>query len=391
MRTPFKLSEDTFDKEEINAVKKLLDNKEKLTYGKYVKKLEKKVASMNNRKYCIMVNSGSSANLIGVSSLLHMKKYNLKQGDEVIVPTLSWSTTYSPLIQNNLKLVFIDIKRDTLNINEDIIEKAITKNTRAVFVANILGLSCNLNKINKICKKYKLILMVDNCESFLSKHQKRLSAEYGIFSTLSSFFSHHFSTIEGGYILTDDFDIFCYALSLRSHGWIREQPENSKLVYKKYSNFEKSYKFVLPGYNLRPTEINAIFGLEQIKKIKNFIKSRRENAKFFYHLFKETPKYYLQVYDKNSSFFGFAIILKKNNRDKLLKILEKTGIETRPIVSGNIIKNKMIEYSNYKLSGNQYNVNLINNNGLMIGNRSFPFNLKEKKALKNLKNILDRL
>ena len=150
MKTPFKLSEDTFDYREITAVKKILNNREKLTYGKYVKKLERKIASLNNRKYCVMVNSGSSANLIGVSALLNDKKFNLKEGDEVIVPTLSWSTTYSPLIQNKLKLVFVDIKIDTLNLNEDIIEKAISKKTRAIFAANILGLSCNLKKIDKI-------------------------------------------------------------------------------------------------------------------------------------------------------------------------------------------------------------------------------------------------
>ena len=126
MKTPFRLSEDTFNNREITAVKKILNNREKLTYGKYVKKLEKKIASLNNRKYCVMVNSGSSANLIGVSALLHDKKFNLKEGDEVIVPTLSWSTTYT-LIQNKLKLVFVDIKIDTLNLNEDIIEKQLVK------------------------------------------------------------------------------------------------------------------------------------------------------------------------------------------------------------------------------------------------------------------------
>ena len=188
MKTPYKLSENTFDHNGINAVKNILDNNSKLTYGKYVRKLEKKIASINRRKYCVMVNSGSSANLIGVSSLIHCKKYNLKPGDEVIVPSLSWGTTYSPLIQNNLKLVFVDIKKDTLNIDEDIIKKAISNKTKAIFVANILGLSCNFTALEKICKKYNLVLMVDNCESFLSNHDRKISAKYGAFSSLSSFF-----------------------------------------------------------------------------------------------------------------------------------------------------------------------------------------------------------
>ena len=389
MRTPYKLSEDTFDNHEIKAVKKLLDSKEKLTYGKYVKKLEKKIALINKRKFCVMVNSGSSANLIGVSSLIHCKKFNLKKGDEVIVPSLSWSTTYSPLIQNYLKLVFVDIDLKTLNINENIIEKAISKKTKAIFVANILGQSCNFQKISKICKRHKINLMVDNCESFLSKHNGKLSSQYGIFSTISSFFSHHFSTIEGGYILTDDFEVYCNALSLRSHGWIREQPHKSKLLNTKYSEFEKSYKFVLPGYNLRPNEINAILGLEQIKKVRNFIKSRRKNAIYFYNLFKNTSNCNLPKFDIESSFFAFAIILKENIRNKVLEKLKQSRIETRPIVSGNIVKNKMIKKSNFRIFEKLTNSEKVDKDGIMIGNRSFPFNKNEKKALMNLKNIIE--
>lgn len=389
MKTPYNLSEDTFDNREIKAIKKLLDSKEKLTYGKYVKKLEKKIALINNRKFCIMVNSGSSANLIGVSSLIHSKKFDLKNGDEVIVPSLSWGTTYSPLIQNSLKLVFVDINLNTLNINENNIEKAISKKTKAILVVNILGQSCNFQKITKICKKHNLILMVDNCESFLSKYKGKLSSQFGIFSTLSSFFSHHFSTIEGGYILTDNFEIYCNALSLRSHGWIREQPNKSRLLKTKYSEFEKSYKFVLPGYNLRPNEINAILGLEQIKKVRNFIKSRKKNAAYFYELFEKTSNCYIQKFDINSSFFAFAIIFKKDIRNKVLVKLNQAGIETRPIVSGNIVKNEMIRNSDHRIFDKLTNSEKVDRDGIMIGNRSFLFDSNDKKALINLRNIIE--
>ena len=157
MRTPYKLSEDTFDNHEIKAVKKLLDSKEKLTYGKYVKKLEKKIALINKRKFCVMVNSGSSANLIGVSSLIHCKKFNLKKGDEVIVPSLSWSTTYSPLIQNYLKLVFVDIDLKTLNINENIIEKAISKKQKLSLLQIYLVKVVIFKKFLKYVNDIKLI------------------------------------------------------------------------------------------------------------------------------------------------------------------------------------------------------------------------------------------
>ena len=260
---------------------------------------------------------------MGLLRLYYSQKYDLKLGDEVIVPSLSWSTTYSPLIQFNLKLVFIDIKLDSLNLDEDLIEKSISKKTKAIFAVNILGKSNNFLKLKKICKKYNLLLLVDNCESFLSKYRNQISAKFGVFSTLSSFFSHHFSTIEGGYILTDDFDIYCTALSLRSHGWIREQPENSKIIKKKYSNFERSYKFILPGYNLRPTEINAVIGLEQVKKVKKFIKNRKKNAKYFYELFKDCKNVNIIEYDNESSHFAFVIVLRKNNRNKIINLLVK--------------------------------------------------------------------
>ena len=389
MKIPFKLSEDTFDKKEVNAVKNILNNNEKLTYGRYVKKLEKKIALLNNRKYCVMTNSGSSANLIGVASIFYSQKFDLKMGDEVIVPSLSWSTTYSPLIQFNLKLVFVDININSLNLDEDLIEKSISKKTKAIFAVNILGKSNNFHKLRKICKKYNLILMVDNCESFLSKYRNQVSAKYGVFSTLSSFFSHHFSTIEGGYFLTDDFNIYCTALSLRSHGWIREQPKNSKLIKKKYSNFERSYKFVLPGYNLRPTEINAVIGLEQVKKVKKFIKNRKKNAKYFYELFKDCKNVNIIEYDNESSHFAFVIILKKNIRNKIINLLSKKGIETRPVVSGNILNNEMLKYSKYRIGSKIENVKIIEKKGIMIGNRSNIFNNIDREALIYIKKTIE--
>ena len=179
-----------------------------------------------------------------------------------------------PLIQNNLKLVFVDVKIDTLNLDEDTLEKAISKRTKAIFVANILGLSCNFNKINEICKKYKLILMVDNCESLLSLYDGKISASYGVFATLSSFFSHHFSTIEGVIFL--QMISICIVSPLIKVSWMdKRATKNSKFLSSKYSEFEKSYKFVY-GCNLRPTEINAVIGLEQIKKLKFYkIKERK--------------------------------------------------------------------------------------------------------------------
>ena len=234
-------------------------------------------------------------------------------------------------------MVFVDIDKSTLNIDLDLLEKSITKKTKALFAVNILGMSCNYEKIKKICKRYKLLLMEDNCESVMSKNKNTLSGTNGIFSTMSSFYSHHFCTIEGGFLLTDNFRLYCNALSLRSHGWTREQPSNSHLINKNYSNFEKLFKFILPGYNLRPTEINAKLGIIQLKKLKRFINNRKKNAKIVYEIFKNLKSAYLQEYNKHSSFFGFAFILTnklENKRDMIVKYMRNNKIECRPIVSG---------------------------------------------------------
>lgn len=389
----YKLSEDTFNHLETQRVIKLLKSKKKLSYGENVKKLEKKIAKLHNRKFAIMVNSGSSANLLGVSAVLYDPKFNLKKGDEIIVPALSWSTTYTPLIQLGFKLVFVDIDRKTLNISIPEIKKNITKKTKAIFAVNILGIPCNFDEIKKICKIKKIFLFEDNCESLGALYKKKITGSFGLFSTLSSFYSHHICTIEGGFMLTDNFRLYCNALSLRSHGWLREQPKNSHLQ-SKFSDFLSLFKFYLPGYNLRPTEINAVIGIEQIKKLKKFLKARRQNAKFFYNIFKKNNNIELLPFDKNSSFFGFVIILKNkllNKRKSVLGLLKELGIEARPVVSGDITNCPMIKFSKYKIANNIKCTKNIEKNAFMLGNRSREFIVSEKRVLSILNKKLSEL
>ncbi len=385
----YKLVENTIGKEEKLALKKLINSNEQLTYGKNVKKIENKIAKFHKRKYCLMVNSGSSANLLGIASSIYSENINLNHGDEVIVPTLSWSTTYSPLIQYGLKLRFVDIDIHTLNIDEELLEKAITKKTRAIFCVNILGRCCNYSIISKIAKKNNIYIFEDNCESFGSKLNGKISGSFGLFSTLSSYFSHHINTIEGGYLLTDNFELYCNALAVRSHGWIREQPPKSHLINKNLNNHLRKFRFFLPGYNIRPTELSAIIGLEQMKKIKRFINNRKDNAKFFYDIFKE-KKLILQKFNKDSTYFGFSIILKNQYTDiyELIKKINLLGIETRPIISGNILNNQMMRYADYSIYKKPINANYVEKFGFMIGNRSKLFSGKEKKILKNLVKII---
>ena len=218
----YELVSDSWNKKEVDAIKKVISSKIYTYKGKYVKKFEKTFNKYFKMKYCVMVNSGSSANLLSVASLFYKQKEKLKPGDEVIVPTLSWSTTYHPLHQYGLKLKFVDIDINTLNVKVEDVIAAVTKKTKLIVAVSILGNPVELEKLRKFCSKKKIYLMEDNCESMGAKVGKRFTGTFGIVNTFSTFFSHHISTIEGGLILTNNSEIYNIILSLRSHGWTRD-------------------------------------------------------------------------------------------------------------------------------------------------------------------------
>jgi len=339
--------------------------------GEKVRTFEDKFAKHMGSKYSVMVNSGSSANLLMIAALVLDKNIDLNEGDEVIVPTLSWATTYYPLQQYKLKSKFVDINLDTLNIDENAIISAISKKTKAIFAVNVLGNPCSFKKLNEICKKYNLILIEDNCESLGAQYNNKQCGSFGITGSFSFYFSHHIHTIEGGMVITDNESIYHHLLSLRAHGWIRDLPENNKIYKKKGNRFEDSFVFVLPGYNLRPNEINGSIGIEQLKKVDNIVKQRRANAKVFKELFQFNENIKTQKEIGQSSWFGFSILLDgklKNKRKQILDSLNARGIETRPIISGNFLKYPVTKFLNYEVHGEIKNSKEIDRNGFFIGN-----------------------
>ncbi len=356
------------------------------TMGKHVKEFEEKFSSFHGRKYGVMVNSGSSANLLMIAAQMYASKNKLKPGDEIIVPAVSWSTTYFPLKQYNLKLVFVDVCSDTFNIDPNKIKKAITKKTKGIFAVNLYGNPCNFNEIRKICKQNKLVLFEDNCESLGAKYKGHFSGSFGISSSFSFFFSHHISTMEGGMVLTDDKELYEIMLCLRAHGWTRQLPKKNLITKKKSKNsFYELFNFVLPGYNVRPLELSGAIGKEQLKKLPKLILQRRKNASYFQEMVKDLPNIKLQVENEESSWFCFGIILKKN-REKILKYLIEKKIESRPIVAGNFTKNPVIKYFDYTINSKLDNSNLIHSNGLSFGNS----HLDLRKQIDTLYSILSK-
>lgn len=382
----YKISYDTWGKEETVSIKKVLDSGY-YSMGKKVTQFENLFAKKIGSKYAVMTNSGSSANLLGVASQFFLKKNKLKRGDEVIVPALGWSTTYSPLWQFGLKLKIIDINVEDLNIDINILKKAITKKTKMICVVNILGIPANLKAIKALCKKNNIIFYEDNCESLGANIENKMTGTFGNFSSHSFFFSHHISTIEGGMITTDIKEVYDLLKSLRAHGWTRDLDSNNKIYTKKLSDFEEAYKFVLPGYNLRPNEINAAIGITQLAKLNNMIKIRRKNLNVFEHYFKKDDRFLIPNTKYFSSSFAFPMIIKNNRnklRDEIFKKLKKNKIEYRLIAGGNFTEHPYSKYFDYSIFGKTSVAKKIHNDGFCIGNSSKDLS----KEIANLYKVL---
>ena len=365
----YELAYSTFDENEKKAMYDVIES-DMFTMGKNVKAFEQEFAKFFGKKYAVMVNSGSSANLVGLASLFYKKENPLKRGDEVIVPCVSWATTYHPLQQYGLKLKFVDIDLQTLNYDIDELKKAVTTNTKMIVTVSVLGNPNYFDEIEKICEENNIILFDDNCESMGARYNGKYTGTSGLINTYSTFFSHHISTMEGGLILTDDFEIYSLCKSLRNHGWTRDQDENSPIFEKRDDDFFEAYRFILPGYNVRPGELQGAIGLQQIKKLPAMIKQRRKNAEYFQSKFKEDKRFIIQKEVGESSWFSFTIIINPDGnieREAVFKALKDAKIGYRIITGGNFLEHDAIKYFDYEVTKSD-NASYAHNNGFFVGN-----------------------
>ena len=384
----FTLATSSWDEAEINAMQNVIATGN-FTMGEKVEKFQIDFATYFGSKYCVMVNSGSSANLLMIAALFYTKdsRLRLKKGDEVIVPAISWSTTYYPLYQYGLKIKFVDVDLETLNYDLNQLNEAVNENTKLIVAVNLLGNPNNFQIINEIIEKNNIILIEDNCESLGAKFNDKYTGTFGIMGSFSTFYSHHISTMEGGMIVTDNEELFHILLSLRAHGWTRNLPEENHITGNKDSDpFVESFRFVLPGYNVRPLELEGAIGIEQVKKLDSIIYNRRINGAKVQKLFSNHPDLLIQKEIGESSWFGFSLVIRPNSslsRDVLIVKLNELGFETRPIVTGNFAKNEVVNYFDSEIFGKLENASHIDKNGLFIGNHHFPMD----EAIDNLSLI----
>ena len=372
----YPLASSTWGKEEVEAIQRVIDT-DMYTMGKHVKQFEEAFAEKFGSENAVMVNSGSSANLLMLSLLKWKYKLTGERTGErkanIIVPVVGWATTYFPIVQNGFQINFVDVDPYTFNISIPDVEQAINQDTCAIMPVNLLGNSCDYSNLVSICRDHDLILIEDNCESMGAKYNDEYLGTIGLAGSFSFFFSHHIQTMEGGMVLTDSKDDADYMRSMRAHGWVRELPDNSPLYQKTGNAFNDNFIFATPGYNVRPLEMSGAIGLEQLKKWDQIMEVRLKNKEHFFSLFDNKPWCRLQRETGESSWFSFGVVLDgelKGRRSEVIDALTKAGVQTRPLASRNFLVQPVIRDLDFIRHQSYHGADDIHNNGFFVGNGS---------------------
>ena len=383
----YPLLKNAFSSEDILCGAKVLLS-QKITMAEITKKFEYEFAKYIGTKYALMVNSGSSANLLASFALVNPQKKNyLKQGDECIIQALCWSTSLWPIVQAGLIPKFIDVDLNSFNLNIKSLEEKITKKTKAIMAVHVLGNSSNIEKISNIAKKNNIFLIEDTCESLGSKYGSKFLGTFGDFGTYSFYYSHQITSGEGGMIVCNSKEDYQLIYSMRSHGWDRGLNDNSK------KKILPSFNFINSGFNLRPLDITAAIGFSQFKRINSMIKIRSENRTKIINKLTTSPLWKNQftfLYNSKKvkpSWFGLPILINKKymyKKKKFLDFINKKGIETRMILSGNFMNQSSIKLYNFKEK------NILYNNAQEIENRGFFIGLHTELINEQLLNYLEK-
>lgn len=384
----YELAVSNWGDEERAAIAAVVES-DRYTMGPKVAAFEEAFASYLGCKHGVMVNSGSSANLVAIASLFFKKDNPLKPGDEVIVPALSWSTTYHPLQQYGLKLKFVDIELDTLNVDCAQLEAALGPRTKMILAVSILGNPAALDVMRDFADAHGLYFFEDNCESLDAELNGKKTGTFGDMGSHSFFFSHHIATMEGGMVVTDDEELCHLMRSLRAHGWTRDVPKGSDIYETRDDDFYEAYRFILPGYNLRPVEMSGAIGLEQLKKLPAMTEVRRKNLALFQELFAGDERFIIQQEIGSSSSFCFPIVLNptcKPDRARVFAALEEADIGFRIITGGSFLKHDAIRYFDYEIVGSVENANIAHDFGFFVGNH--PFDLTPQ--IERVHEVLDK-
>ena len=388
----YPLATSSWGTEEVDAINEVVASG-RYTMGEKVAKFEQEFADYFGSKHAVMVNSGSTANLLMIALLKWRHNLTRFENANIIVPAVGWSTTYYPVAQNDFILNFVDVDPETYNIDVNKIEDAINKSTVAIMPVNLCGNPADYEAIKQICSKHKLLLLEDNCESMGGKWQDKHLGTLGFAGSHSFFFSHHLQTMEGGMICTPNTDDHYWLKSLRAHGWCRDLPAQFELYNKTGSFFKDSFTFVAPGYSVRPLEMSGAIGSVQLQKWPKLLEQRLENYEYFKELFGDVEWMRMQkVAHGESTWFSFGCVLQgslRGRRDEVIRLFEQNSIEARPLASGNFLTQpvtKMLKHYNHE---NYTGAQDIDENGFWVGNHSTDCKAGIFKMFTVMKNLAE--
>jgi dTDP-4-amino-4,6-dideoxygalactose transaminase len=367
-----------------------------VSMGEKVKRFEESFAQYLGCRYAVMVNSGSSANLLALSVLTNPSlKNGIKPGSEIITPAVTWVTTVYPIQNVGCVPVLVDVDLETFNVLPEAIERAMSRKTRGIMPVHLLGAPCRIDKVNQIAEKQDLFVIEDSCESTGAEFHGKKVGTFGDMGTFSFFMSHHISTIEGGMVVTDDERLYELLKAMRAFGWIRDMKESKRYSHE-YPRIDPRFLFVTSGYNLRPTEIQGAFGIHQIRKLDRFIEIRRRNASYW----NARLRHYRDVLvlpeeqsDSRCVYFGYPLTLRPKarfSREEIVSYLEKKRIETRPIMAGNFAEQPVSKQIHFRISGPLSNSQTIMRCSFFMGNHSGIGSAQREYVADCIVDFLDR-
>lgn len=374
-KTRIPLTVPTYDAAEVEeALESLLSTW--VSMGKKVKRFEEMFANYLGSKHAVMVNSGSSANLLAMSVLRNsMIPRSMPPGSEVITPAVTWVTTVYPIVNTGCLPVLVDVDLESYNLSPDAVEKAITSKTKAIVPVHLLGNPCKIDAIRKMAGEKDLFVMEDACESIGADFRGTKVGTFGDMGTFSFYMSHHISTIEGGMVVTDDDAMYECLKAMRAFGWVRDLA-NAKRYAEENRAIDPRFLFLTQGFNFRPTEIQGAFGMHQIGKLERFIELRRRNASYWnkrlasYRDVLVLPR---EEPETRHVYFGYPVTVGAEagfGRDDMTSDLEKRGIETRPIMAGNFADQPVAKQIPCRVVGDLKNSRLIMRNSFFFGNHN---------------------
>ena len=380
---PWPLMKDCITKEDKDSLVEFIQTSNRYTNGPKVKQFEKEWSEWLGVKHSLFVSSGSTANFLLLSAI--KRRYNLKKGDKVLVPAMTWVTNVAPIIQLGLKPIFCDVERDTFSFDLEHMARLHQEHhdIRLVFVTHLFGIPAQINEFKKIIPN--AFYIEDCCESHGAKIYDKKVGTLSEGSTFSSYFGHHMTTVEGGFVSTDDTELHELMRAKRSHGLARECSEEVYQKYiKQYPDVDKRFMFITDGYNFRNNEFGAVLGLSQLPRLDDMIKRRREVCDKFVSILKKYDDiFHIPNFDGNSSFCLPFIAKDGYLRNDLQEHLEACGVETRPLCSGNLLRQPFL--SEYEVFKEFPKVDYLHYHGFFIGNN----HLVTDEEIEKLGFILD--